>query len=119
MIPALPRDTPGLLWERRPVTGDLAVLMPDLAGYYTHDAGDGLVKVFVGREPDDDGRKLWHLSISHPRRYPTWDEVADARYRFTPDRVTMAILLPPSAQYVNFHPTTFHLWQVQTQVGAP
>src|SRR5271167_1969316 len=62
----------------------------------------------------------WHLSISHrtndhpprPGRYPTWDEVGDARYRFIPDSVTMAMLLPPQAEYVNEMETCFHLWQV-------
>jgi hypothetical protein len=64
----------------------------------------------------DDGNL--HLSISHrrddlsPGRYPTWDEIVDARYRFCPDNMTMAMLLPPKAEYVNIHSTTFHLWQI-------
>ena len=57
--------------------------------------------------------ELWHLSISHPDRYPTWDEVADARYELCPDDVTMAMLLPPSGEYLNVHKTTFHLWQIE------
>jgi len=55
---------------------------------------------------------LWHLSISHPDRYPTWDEVADARYELVPDQVTMAMLLPPKADYLNLHQHCFHLWQI-------
>lgn len=58
----------------------------------------------------DDGK--WHLSISHPDRYPTWDEIRDARYEFIPDEVTMAMLLPPKGEYVNLHPNCFHLWEV-------
>jgi hypothetical protein len=54
----------------------------------------------------------WHLSISTPRRYPTWDEIADARYALVPDDVTMAMLLPPRAEYVNLHATTFHLHEL-------
>jgi len=57
-------------------------------------------------------RELWHLSISHPDRYPTWDEIADVRYRLVPDDVTMAMLLPPSGEYVNAHERCFHLWQI-------
>lgn len=85
------------------------------------------------READDHGHLSvlvshtasgWHLSISHrsnlldahgqnpPGRYPTWDEIAEARYRFCPDHVTMAMLLPPRAEYVNVMPTTFHLWEL-------
>lgn len=45
----------------------------------------------------------WHMNIAHPSRYPTWDEVATARYNAIPDGVTMAMLLPPKDEYVNIH----------------
>lgn len=54
----------------------------------------------------------WHLSISHPSRYPTWDEIKDARYKLLPNDLTMAMLLPSQEQYVNLHPNCFHLYQV-------
>ena len=73
----------------------------------------------------------WHISVSHrtrivdpdtkrpmPGRLPTWDEMKEARYRFAPDNVTMAMLLPPKALYVNVHPTTLHLWQVADGLGS-
>jgi hypothetical protein len=66
--------------------------------------------IMVGHELTP--RPLWHLSISHPHRYPTWDEISEARYLLTPDGVTMAMLLPPRSEYVNVHDTVFHLWQV-------
>lgn len=76
---------------------------------------DGHLSVFAGPGPDG-----FHLSISHrlsdgttrPGRYPSWDEIRDARYRFAPLDVTMAMLLPPQTEYVNVHATTFHLWEV-------
>ena len=55
----------------------------------------------------------WHLSISHPRRYPTWDEIKAARYQLTPHQVTMAFILPPPEEYVNVDPTCFHLWEIE------
>ena len=55
---------------------------------------------------------LWHLSMSHPSRYPTWDEIADVRYELVPPDVTMAMLLPPPEEYLNVHETTLHLWQI-------
>ena len=87
---------------------------------YQRDLADGHLTVFVGQEPDDSGRPVWHLSISHrtnthpprPGRYPEWDEIVEARYEFVPDGVTMAQLLPPRAEWVNEHPTTMHLWEV-------
>lgn len=57
----------------------------------------------------DEGR--WHLSMSHRSRYPTWDEMADARYRFIPNRAQMAMLAPPREEFVNVHDTTLHLWE--------
>lgn len=80
------------------------------------DVIDGHLSVFVGREPDG-----YHLSISHrtnselkPGRYPTWDEIVEARYRFVPENMTVAMLLPPRDEYVNVHATTFHLWEVSS-----
>jgi len=54
----------------------------------------------------------WHLSISHSSRYPTWDEIRDARYDLVPDNCTMAILLPPRGEYINVHPNCFHLHEL-------
>ncbi|SFU39659.1 DUF7694 domain-containing protein [Alicyclobacillus macrosporangiidus] len=59
-------------------------------------------------------RKIgWHMSISHPNRYPTWDEIRDARYELVPDDVTMAMLLPPRREYVNLHQNCFHLHEIK------
>jgi hypothetical protein len=87
---------------------------------------DGHLSVLVGREPIMRGRLGWHLSISHrssqlvtsggnpmPGRIPTWEEICEARYRFVPDEVYMAMILPPRAEYVNVHPTTMHLHEIE------
>jgi hypothetical protein len=60
-------------------------------------------------EPGPDG---FHLS--------TWEEILEARNLFCPRDRTYAMLMPPAAQYVNVHPTTFHLWEVvvSTTVGT-
>lgn len=68
------------------------------------------------------GRVGWHLSISHrtkdgPGRYPTWDEIVEARYRFMPGGINVAMMLPPREQYVNLHETCFHLWEVDADPG--
>lgn len=55
---------------------------------------------------------LWHLSVSHAHRYPSWDEIADVRYELVPDEVTMALLLSPPDEYINAHEFCFHLWQI-------
>lgn len=91
---------------------------------YQREVRDGHLTLFVS--PPNPGINDWHLSISHRSsslvganglplagRYPTWDEIRDARYEFVPDAVTMAMLLPPKAEYVNLQSTTFHLHQIQ------
>ena len=83
---------------------------------YQYDVHDGHLTVLVSHYSDQG----WHLSISHrtneirpkPGRYPTWDEIADARYQLLPNDITMAMLLPPRQQYLNLHDTTFHLHEI-------
>ena len=71
----------------------------------------GAFTVLLGKpgtkEYKETGR--WHLSISHPHRYPDWDTIANARYALIPDDVTMMMYLPPQAEYVNIHNNCFHL----------
>lgn len=71
----------------------------------------GDTKVFVGQEPHIG----WHLNISTPRRNPTWEEIREARYAFIPDAVTVAMILPPKAEYVNLHNFCFHLHQIPSE----
>ena len=72
----------------------------------------GPCKVIVGQEPVGLDGLSWHLSISHPDRYPTWDEIHEARYKFVPNEVTMAMILPPKEEYVNMHKNCFHLYEI-------
>jgi hypothetical protein len=67
----------------------------------------GEVQVFAGKEPAG-----WHLSISHPTRNPTWEEIKAARYDLCPHDITMAMILPPTDEYVNLHNFCFHLHQI-------
>jgi hypothetical protein len=50
-----------------------------------------------------------HFSISHPSRYPTWDEIAAARYALLPRLRDCAMVLPPEEDYVNLHEFCFHV----------
>jgi len=54
-----------------------------------------------------------HLSIAHPKRYPTWDEIKEARYRFLPGDCYMAMMFPPKEYWLNVHKNAFHLWEVK------
>lgn len=89
----------------------IAALAPD-ARVATRNTADGALRVLVALEPAG-----LHLSISHvdhqgrPRRYPTWDEIADARDVFLPADLGFVMHLPPADEYVAVHDTTFHLHQ--------
>ena len=75
------------------------------AGAYT--MGD--CRILVAREPlGPDGRLEWHLSISCADRYPTWDEISDARDALLPDDA-FGMVLPRRDDYVNAHDYCFHL----------
>ena len=94
---------------------------------------DGHLTVFVGREPAGKNDEMkWHLSMSHrsnhllsvlgkpnPGRLPMWEEIKEARYRFCPDDVYMAQILPPKSEYINLHPTTIHLHEVDGDNHGP
>ena len=64
--------------------------------------------IFIGKEEG-----LYHMSISHKDRYPTWDEIKQARYDLLSKSKTFAMLLPPEKEYVNIHPNCFHLYEIK------
>ena len=75
---------------------------------------DSNCTILVATEPlGPNGALRWHLSISHSRRYPHWNEIKEARYRLIPNEVMVALFLPPMEQYVNVHGNCFHLHQVE------
>lgn len=67
----------------------------------------GECSVLVTKTP----RIGWHLSIAHDSRYPTWDEIAQARYRLLPEGIWCAMYLPPPEEYVNLHRFCFQIQQ--------
>lgn len=58
----------------------------------------------------EQGIRWRHLSLSLPDRYPTWDELKQARYQFFDETVEVLQFFPPRDEYVNKHPFCFHLW---------
>lgn len=60
-----------------------------------------------------DGKLGWHLSISHPRRLPTYAEMKRARYEFMPDNIYVAQIFPPQSEFVNIHENCLHLWEIE------
>jgi hypothetical protein len=83
----------------------------------------GECSIIVTRDVGAGGRPAdpWHLSIAHPARYPTWDEIARARYTLLPDVAWMAMYLPPKSEYINLHRNCFQLYECISpeQEGSP
>ena len=105
-------QAPRLRWIR------IGSVLPGASAWIANvDEGRGQVRVIVEQHSEAG----WHLSISYvdrnsqPTRLPSWDEVSDARHKFVPDRVTMAMLLPPREDAVN--QASMHLWQIPEEVG--
>lgn len=73
----------------------------------------GECKVLVSDMVEREKLGGWHISISHPDRYPTWDEIYSARYQLMPMSIDVAMYLPPPNEYVNVHSNCFHLWEVR------
>jgi hypothetical protein len=67
----------------------------------------GPCSVLVSRQANG-----WHLSIARKDRLPSWEEARDARYALVPDEATMALLLPPRADYVNVHEFCLQMYEV-------
>lgn len=92
------------------IENDGAVIPVPGARWWTRNAADGFLRACVAEEPLG-----WHLSISFvnhrgvPSRYPTWDEIADARDVLLPGDVAFVMHLPVAGEYVAVHATTFHL----------
>ena len=77
--------------------------------YHERNVRDGVLSAVVCEEEAG-----WHLSVSHvfhngqPGRYPSWDEIAHARYELLPEGIDVVMRLP-AEDNVAVHKTTFHL----------
>lgn len=78
----------------------------------------GECKIIVSGEFERESQG-WHFSISHPNRYPTWEEQKRARYELIPDEVYMVSIMPPRSEYVNRHPNCFHWHELSLKMFGP
>lgn len=98
---------PALVQEKIPEAVKRA--LPLTLGIRVYSLGE--CSIIMGRENPGGGRYLWHLTISHPERHPSWDEIKTARYRLLPLELCFAMFLPPPANYVNL-PAQDHVFQL-------
>jgi len=94
-------------WTRVNAGGDRLPPMPPNTRFYGSEQSHCTVMVSRTEEFG------WHISVAHPFRHPTWNEIASARYALVPNDVVMVMVLPPEEEYVNLHEHCFHLHQCQ------
>jgi hypothetical protein len=88
-------------WSERPLpeggTSEqrINVALLRSTGTRLYDKGPCQVLISQERYPGKGERLWWHLSISCRDRYPTWEEIKDARYTLLPMGMTFAQILPP------------------------
>ena len=58
---------------------------------------------------ESDGRRWLHMSLAHPSRLPSWDELRSAKEWSLGD-IKAVQVLPPRREYVNIHPHCLHLF---------
>lgn len=75
----------------------------------------GRVTILIS-PPVESANMGWHMSISHPERYPTWDEVAKAWYELVPDADNRvgAMILPKREDYISIHNYCFQVHEELT-----
>lgn len=56
-----------------------------------------------------------HVSISGPRRTPTWTEMEKVKQLFWGDKQTVIQFHPMGSEYINIHPNCLHLWRSEGQ----
>lgn len=54
--------------------------------------------------------EVLHVSIAHPKRNPTWEEIKRVRRLYWDDQAEVVMMLPPEDEYVNIHEYCYHLW---------
>lgn len=84
----------------------------DAYGFETdHDVTGWMWQINALRVIASWGEQWDHVSVSHPSRIPTWEEMCWIKSLFfEPDEAVMQ-LHPPQSEYVNNHPRCLHLWR--------
>lgn len=59
----------------------------------------------------EDGEGWDHVSVSHPKRCPTWDEMSWIKRLFFADDECVVQYHPAVADHINVHPNCLHLWR--------
>lgn len=81
--------------------------------FFVRGPEDAMLCIIASGADDDDGAAQgWeHVSVSAPRRTPTWAEMCFVKDLFWDEEETVLQFHPPKSQYVNNHPYVLHMWR--------
>lgn len=68
------------------------------------------LKVIISWAPHPDGKRWLHVSVSHPLRLPTYDELCEVKRRFVGADKKAVMVFPAEGKHVNLHRFCLHLW---------
>lgn len=84
---------------------------------YRHLLSEVTVIESVAKEQDH--RRWLHVSLAHPRRLPTWEEVKMVKSIWIGDDKDAFQVLPRQSKYVNIHPFCLHLYHCLDAIPLP
>lgn len=65
--------------------------------------------IILSLDPTQHGTLL-HMSISSETKYPSWDDITEAKDKLMGD-IDVMMILTKKIDYVNLHKNCFHLWE--------
>lgn len=69
-----------------------------------------MLRVLASIAPYGDDRVWLHLSISHRKRMPTYEELVYMKRHWAGENRKCIMVLPPKDEHVNIHPRCLHLY---------
>jgi hypothetical protein len=106
-LPILPIDNPPRSGEKPPPGWILEQTRADGARWINNKRQ----MVVIGSIAiEDDGKKWLHMSMSHRKRVPTYDELIYLKRNWIGEDRKAIMVLPEKEKHINIHPFVLHLF---------
>lgn len=70
----------------------------------------GAILRVIETRGDHGGHEWLHVSMSHDKSLPTYEEMKEVKHIFVGDERTAVQIFPKRSQHVNIHDFCLHLW---------
>lgn len=68
------------------------------------------LRVMLGGQTEEDGKKWLHLSVSRANRVPSYDDLTKVKRMFFGEEAKAIFIFAPESEHINIHPFVLHLW---------